>query len=68
MHWQSSLDDADQKVEVWRYMMISPYQGSRVVIKKRVSLGSCSLVPISREAEGKEQINSINTSNFFDLA
>jgi len=47
--------------------MISPYQGSRVLIRKRVSCESYSSAPARREEEGREKINSAKTNDFLDL-
>ena len=48
--------------------MISPYHGSRVLIKKSVSSGMYSSERDGGEFEGKEKIKSAKMSDFFDLA
>ena len=48
--------------------MISPYHRLRVLIKKSVSSGIYSSKRGKGESEGREQIKSAKTNDFFDLA
>jgi hypothetical protein len=48
--------------------MISPYQRSSVLIRKRDSLGNESTATISISEWGKSHINSVKTKDFLDLA
>ena len=47
--------------------MISPYHESRVLIKKSISPGIYSSERGGGESEGREQIKSEKTIDFFDL-
>ena len=47
--------------------MISPYHGSRVLIKKSVSSGMYSSKRDKEKLEGREQIKLAKTNDFFDL-
>ena len=47
--------------------MISPYHGSRVLIKKNISSGIYSSGRDERESEGRKQIKSAKTNDFFEL-
>jgi hypothetical protein len=48
--------------------MISPYQRSSKLIKKRDSSGNESSATFSMSEQGRSHINSTNTNDFLDLA
>jgi hypothetical protein len=65
---RSVLDKVGWKVWVWRYIMISPYQRSSVLIRKRDSSGNESTATFFVAEWGKSHINSAKTKDFLDLA
>ena len=49
-------------------MVISPYHGSRVLMRKRVSSVMCSSKLEGVEADSKEKMESEKANDLFDLA
>jgi len=61
------LEKAGGNFKIWRYIMISPYQGSYEEIRNKFSSGKISSWIIS-SSQGNSDINSANTKYFLDLA
>ena len=54
--------------KVWRYIRISPYQGSEVDIKKMCSSGNESFSTTTFSSIGNSAISSTKMKDFLDLA